>query len=131
MYESPIALHYESTFPELVEKEEQAIVQACINVGVNVDKAELIKALRYDRGQYEKGYADGHAEAIHNWLSLTVNPPQTRGKWLHVDDPDWAGGGKTYCSACHHAYADGAFHEVYEFNFCPHCGADMREAPHV
>lgn len=50
----------------------------------------------------------------------------TRGKWFHVDDPSWAGGGKTCCSACHYAYADGAFHEVYEFSFCPNCGADMR-----
>ena len=27
--------------------------------GINVDKDELIKALKYDRQQYEKGYADG------------------------------------------------------------------------
>ena len=28
-------------------------------VGVNVNKEELIKALAYDRGQYEKGYKAG------------------------------------------------------------------------
>jgi len=36
-----------------------ASVSACMKVGVKVDKDELIKALRYDRGQYEKGYQDG------------------------------------------------------------------------
>lgn len=28
-------------------------------VGINVDRNELIKALQYDRNQYEKGYEDG------------------------------------------------------------------------
>lgn len=39
-------------------------VNAVQRVGVNVDKDELIKALQYDRGQYDKGYADGYKEAI-------------------------------------------------------------------
>ena len=28
--------------------------------GIDVDKDELIKALQYDRGQYEKGYINGY-----------------------------------------------------------------------
>lgn len=34
------------------------ILKACQRVGVDVNKDELIKALNYDREQYEKGYAD-------------------------------------------------------------------------
>ena len=29
---------------------------------MNVDKAELLRALSYDRDQYEKGYADGYED---------------------------------------------------------------------
>ena len=37
------------------------IIKAVQGVGVNVNKAELLRALAYDREQYEKGYADGKA----------------------------------------------------------------------
>ena len=35
-----------------------------LKVGVNVNKEELIKALQYDRGQYNKGYEDGFKNGI-------------------------------------------------------------------
>lgn len=38
---------------------ENEIMSAVQKVGINVDKEELVRALKYDRGQYEKGYADG------------------------------------------------------------------------
>lgn len=34
------------------------IIKAVQGVGVNVDKAELLRALAYDREQYQKGYLD-------------------------------------------------------------------------
>lgn len=34
-----------------------------LNLGIHVDKDELVKALNYDRHQYLKGYRDGLAEA--------------------------------------------------------------------
>lgn len=37
---------------------ESEIYKAVMNVGVNVDKEELVKALQYDREQYQKGYKD-------------------------------------------------------------------------
>ena len=40
------------------------IFKAVQNVGVNVDRDELIKALQYDRNQYQKGYADRDAEIV-------------------------------------------------------------------
>lgn len=51
--------------------------------------------------------------------------PIRHGRWMHEYDEDWCGGGRTYCTNCGHGYADGAFHEVEEFNFCPACGAQM------
>ena len=43
---------------------EGEVCKAVQNVGVNVDKDELLKALQYDRGQYQKGYNDRDAEII-------------------------------------------------------------------
>ena len=43
---------------------EGEVFKAVQNVGVHVDKDELLKALQYDRGQYKSGYEDGYAKAI-------------------------------------------------------------------
>lgn len=37
---------------------EGEIYKAVMDIGVNVDKEELLKALQYDREQYQKGYKD-------------------------------------------------------------------------
>ena len=42
---------------------DRMVIDACMKVGVSVDKDELVRALRYDRGQYEKGYVDGSLAA--------------------------------------------------------------------
>ena len=39
------------------------IFEAVAEVGIEVDRDKLIKALAYDRGQYEKGYGDGYRAA--------------------------------------------------------------------
>lgn len=60
MYESPIELMMKQVEERIVEQRENEVVAAVNQAfGVNVDKAELIKALNYDRNQYEKGYSDG------------------------------------------------------------------------
>lgn len=33
-----------------------AVVQAIIKIGIRVNREELLKALKYDRGQYKAGY---------------------------------------------------------------------------
>lgn len=63
MYESPIELFYNSHMEEIKTSVEDAVVRGVVNCGIEVDKDELIKALAYDRGQYEKGFADGWAAA--------------------------------------------------------------------
>ena len=65
MYESPITIVYGDIQTEF-KKETESLVFRCVqNVGVDVDKDELIKALGYDRDQYDKGYADAKAEIVH------------------------------------------------------------------
>lgn len=43
---------------------EGEIMRAVQNVGVIVDKEELVKAIQHDRGQYDKGFANGYNKAI-------------------------------------------------------------------
>ena len=61
MYESPIQITQigEQIGTELVEQEEEYIFSVVKRMYVDVDKDELVKALAYDRDQYEKGYSDG------------------------------------------------------------------------
>ncbi len=69
MYESPINVAM-GKMQMQVEGETYRVVQ---EIGVNVDKEELLKALQYDRGQYDKGYKDGikgFAERIKQYLLL-------------------------------------------------------------
>ena len=59
-YQSPIDL----VMGQMNLALEGQICKAVQNVGVNVNKEELLKALQYDRGQYQKGYRDRDAEII-------------------------------------------------------------------
>jgi hypothetical protein len=65
MYESPISIAVNSFIKEQTERVDKEILyQATMQTGINIGKEELIKALRYDRDQYDKGYSDGYEEAI-------------------------------------------------------------------
>ena len=60
MYESPIKI-YELTrdIQQNIKQDQEEKVMECIcEYGISIDKEELIKALEYDRNQYEKGFAD-------------------------------------------------------------------------
>lgn len=54
MYKSPIELIYQGVEMKI----EKGILKAVHKQDIIVDRDELIRALEYDRGQYEKGYAD-------------------------------------------------------------------------
>lgn len=57
------------------------IIKAVQNVGVDVSKDELIKALQYDRGQYQKGYEDGKEDATTQWIPASEDLPD-KGQWV-------------------------------------------------
>lgn len=59
MYKSPIEKVYSELQTQIVQEDENTVMKAVRNVGLNVDKEELIRALQYDRNQYIKGYKDG------------------------------------------------------------------------
>lgn len=59
MYKSPIELVVGNFQDMIIQQQENQTLQAIQKIGVNVDKEELLKALKYDRGQYSKGFNDG------------------------------------------------------------------------
>ena len=64
MYKSPIEKIYGELQTQMVQEDENMVMKAIREVGINVDKKELIKALQYDRNQYTKGYEDGKNEVL-------------------------------------------------------------------
>lgn len=50
---------------------EDGVMKAIAEVGVDVDKEELIRALKYDRQQYQKGYDKGYEDG-YNQCKLSV-----------------------------------------------------------
>ena len=58
--------------------------------------------------------------------ALSAQPERKKGRWLHK----WSGDGSVWleqnCSECGVTFEE----EPINYNFCPHCGADMREEKH-
>lgn len=59
-YESPIKIIAD----ELKTKMEGDVMTTIQSYGITVDKEALLKALEYDREQYEEGYHDGYNDAV-------------------------------------------------------------------
>ena len=54
-----------------------------------------------------------------------VYPVRPQGKWQEYENKLYSGGGYTKCSNCGMRYSWGSYHEVFEFAYCPTCGAEM------
>jgi len=74
MYESPINLSVDKIAEEIKKNlEECIIIRSITRCGIIIDKDQLIKALTYDRDQYQKGYADAKAEQ--SWVPCEEKLP--------------------------------------------------------
>lgn len=69
MYNSPVTIFENIVKQEMQEKENAIIAEIKSQIAVEVDKDELIKALRYDRHQYEEGYEDGVMNERQRWIN--------------------------------------------------------------
>lgn len=77
MYESPI----EKIVKDIQKADEDHLMFTVeSSIGYAVDKEELIKALQYDRKQYEKGYEDGRK--ANRWIPLEEEMPEEGKKVL-------------------------------------------------
>lgn len=109
MYEAPIKAIYGEWQSQLKNSFDSSVIRAVQNVGIDIDREELIKALQYDRGQYDKGFADG------------LEVAKKHGRWIYHISDLFPAESTQECSECH----------VHEFitianeNYCPNCGAKM------
>ena len=128
-WESPILATIDMTqltnkiVAEIEKQEDDAIMKQAVHIlestKISVDKDELIKALNYDRNQYEKGYSDG-IRCGERKIGRCTN----ESRYFH-------------CSECGYGVMDvfeGNYsreNEVFvfekggEWQFCPNCGAVM------
>lgn len=108
-WESPISIT-EEICREMAEAYDAYIVEEVRKVIPHIDKEELVKALEYDRGQYEKGYADGRADATRHghWITWFENKDVRQAK----------------CSECGMMFTLGKGRDIH---YCGNCGAKMDE----
>lgn len=119
-YESPITMIVRKNTTKILEEREDAIVaRISEELGFDINKGELIKALMYDRNQYSRGYDDGYRRA----QSIFERP---QGEW--IDEGQYAEGHSEHAYSCKNC----GYHiielpnTIFENQFCKHCGADMR-----
>ncbi len=84
MYESPIDIVVGEIHTAMIKERENQIYKAIQSYGVNVNREELIKALQYDRNQYDKGFRDGikeFAERMKRLLNTEMLPLDSDNEW--------------------------------------------------
>lgn len=76
MYESPINIFTvaDRIVEDIQKSQEEYVMSYVKELGITADKEELVRALKYDRNQYEKGYLDGMhyvltEENIVDWMA--------------------------------------------------------------
>lgn len=80
MYKSPIEVCVTEMQHKFEERIEGDIIKVIHNYGISIDKEELIKALDYDRQQYEAGYRDGLN--TDRWISVEDRLPEQGGAYI-------------------------------------------------
>lgn len=58
-YQSPIEMFVKEITNKVNEENDKYVLQAVAEVGITVNKDELVRALHYDRDQYIAGYKAG------------------------------------------------------------------------
>lgn len=103
MYKSPIDMFVTDIMTQIEKQTDDEIYKAVASIGINVDKYELIRALRYDRNQYNVGYMEGKAAAMPKWIPVTEGLPEKEvavlcrkkngdcwvAEWSFCDDQLW------------------------------------------
>ena len=80
-------------YKDIVKKKDDAIfAEIQSSSGVDLDREELIRALQYDRDQYDKGYDDAMAsivrckDCVHRKEKVCCNP--SAGMWVGCELKD-------------------------------------------
>ena len=114
LYESPITLVADQMRTEM----EANCVKVVQSYGFDVNAEELAKALAYDRGQYDKGYAAARQKY-----------ERPHGEWITIHKQN-SFGQDCICFECDkcHKYKMPIYKLMIteQLDVCPNCGADMR-----
>ena len=82
MYESPVHLILQDVQNQMDQEIEKTVITVVRKFGVDVNKGEIIKALKYDRNQYSKGYKDGVNDVLDKIRNeIEKLPTKTRTNW--------------------------------------------------
>lgn len=106
MYNCPIKLIETPVQTFIEEKEDKILATIQQDFRVECDREELIRALKYDRCQYEKGYADGKADAMDS--IVRCKDCKHRKEWLNH--------GQFYCG--HESCGMAAGVDLRDGDFC-------------
>lgn len=114
-YESPIEMFYTDTIQNIAnqireETDDRIVCEVKMQCGVSINKDELIKVLKYDRDQYNKGYQDA------------MNDARATGEWIEITN----GRGGHECNLCGEYASNYQSGREYLSAFCPNCGAKMK-----
>ena len=83
----------------------------------NIDKDELLRALSYDRHQYEAGARDKFLKMMKQGYRLLY-----KARNLSQDTPSLFS-----CSKCGESCWDTYTWDHSDINYCPHCGAEIEK----
>ena len=72
-WESPISVITEQIAEDMQKQKDAAIMKCVESCGISVDKEELVKALAYDRRQYELGLKNGEMRAYEQIINLLID----------------------------------------------------------
>lgn len=91
-YESPIRIIEKGLSIQM----EDDVMKVVKSYSVDVNREELIKALKFDRDQYVKGYNDGKNYRLHS----SVKPIFYEDIWICGECSTPVGWGWVYCQHC-------------------------------
>lgn len=72
-YISPITVAIATQVEQFTNDVESEVLKNVTRIGVDVDKDELLRALKYDREQYERGYAEGKSSGYDQGFNDGLN----------------------------------------------------------
>ena len=113
MYESPVELKFNEIKTELIKKENEMLIRAVQEVVPNVTEEELVKALSYDRHQYEKGFWDGREAR-----DAEIVRCKDCDHWNTWDAAGKSSLGNFVCSCAYWTSEDGPVHYTSPSDFC-------------